>query len=216
MKRVRLLTDRLVIRALPPSAAGRVARFHSESWHFHRQWEPHRREEYFQAPTQRRILRGEAASDAILHLWLLLRDPGRPEGTRQSGTRGVGASTRGRGRRTGWRRLPIVGSVTLSSITGGFFRNCFLGYKIDARYARRGFMREALLATLDYAFDEMELHRVEANVMPRNRPSLELVRGLGFREEGLAREYLEIQGRWEDHIHMVTLNYEWRENRGGA
>ncbi|MFW5688264.1 MAG: GNAT family N-acetyltransferase [Spirochaetota bacterium] len=194
MRNAILVTDRLIIRDLPPAAGERVARVHTENWHFHRQWEPHRPQAYFTASVQRRILRAERRSDSMLHLWLLLRDE-----------HGPGSSPR-----ASWRRLPIIGSVTLSSIGMGFFRNAFLGYKMDARYTRRGYMREALLAVLELAFLDLGLHRVEANVMPRNAASLGLVGGVGFREEGLARAYLQIQGRWEDHVHMVMLREEWK------
>ena len=125
----------------------------------------------------------------MLHLWLLLRS--------------------GEGPRT-WRRLPLIGSVTLSGIVYGSFQNAFLGYKMDARYVRRGYMKEALATVMDYAFGELELHRLEANVMPRNTASLALLRSLGFREEGLAAAYLQIQGVWEDHLHMVMLREQWR------
>jgi [ribosomal protein S5]-alanine N-acetyltransferase len=193
MRGVRLTTERLLVRDLPPLAAGRVAQFHRENWDFHRQWEPYRRGEYFRAPLQRRILRSEAAADAALHLWMLLREP---EGARCSRS---------------WRRMPIVGSITLSSIIRGSFANCVLGYKVGAPYARRGYTREALCAVIDHVFASMKLHRIEANVMPSNLPSLELLRGLGFREEGLARRYLRIQGVWEDHLRMVMLCDEWCE-----
>jgi ribosomal-protein-alanine N-acetyltransferase len=59
---------------------------------------------------------------------------------------------------------------------------------------------------VDIAFMELNLHRLEANIMPRNKASLKVVEKLGFHHEGLARRYLHINGQWEDHIHMVKLN----------
>lgn len=125
----------------------------------------------------------------MLHLWLLLRW-------------GEGARN--------WRRLPLIGSVTLSSIVYGSFQSAFLGYKMDARYVRRGYMKEALATVMDYAFGQLQLHRLEANVMPRNTASLAVLRSLGFREEGLALAYLQIQGVWEDHLHMVMRREQWQ------
>lgn len=55
-------------------------------------------------------------------------------------------------------------------------------------------------------FDDMKLHRIEANIMPKNKQSLKVVEKLGFYDEGLAYKYLKINGKWEDHIHMVLLN----------
>ncbi|MFW5742011.1 MAG: GNAT family N-acetyltransferase [Spirochaetota bacterium] len=198
MKGVTLRTERLILRDLPPRAAGHVARFYRENWDFHRPWEPHRDARYFEAAAQRRILSAERRSDAMLHLWLLLRQG--------SGHR----------RAIRWRGPEVIGSVTLSAIVRGSFQSCFLGYKMDARYTRRGYMSEALVAVLDYAFSAARMHRVEANVMPVNVASRGLLDTLGFREEGRARDYLRIQGRWEDHIHMVMLADEWYARPGTA
>ena len=59
---------------------------------------------------------------------------------------------------------------------------------------------------MDYAFGPLALHRVEANIMPRNQASLRVAEKCGFQPEGLARRYLCINGVWEDHLHMVRLN----------
>lgn len=229
MKGVTLRTERLIVRDLPPLAAGRVARFHRENWDFHRPWEPHRHPRYFAAASQRRILAAERRSQSMLHLWLLLRagepepQPGATVGGDDAADRGPeapaasghAASPAGRGV-IRWGRLPVIGSVTLSSIVRGFFQNCLLGYKMDARFVRRGYMSEAVAAVLDYAFSTAELHRVEANVMPGNAASRGLLDGLGFREEGCARKYLKIQGTWEDHLHMVMLRDEWTGPASGG
>ena len=188
MRGVRLETERLVVRDLPPGAARAVARFHRENWDFHRRWEPLRTHDYFTPRVQRRILRAERRADGIVHLWMLLS-----------------GAARG--------RAEIVGSVSVSSIVRGFFQSCFLGHKVDARYARQGYTREALVAVLDYVFSELGLHRVEANVMPANEASQALLRSLGFREEGRSRAYLRIQGVWEDHLHFVMLEERWHKNR---
>ncbi len=100
----------------------------------------------------------------------------------------------------------IAGMVHLSQISRGVFLSCFLGYHMDQDFLRKGYMTEAVAAVVDYAFGPLGLHRVEANVMPRNLPSLSLLRKLGFEEEGLARDYLKICGQWEDHLHMAKRN----------
>jgi len=66
-------------------------------------------------------------------------------------------------------------------------------------------MREALVAVLRLAFGPLRLHRVEANIQPRNRASIDLVRSLGFRREGYSRRYLKIGGRWRDHERWALL-----------
>jgi ribosomal-protein-alanine N-acetyltransferase len=96
--------------------------------------------------------------------------------------------------------------ISLSGISWGAFRSAHLGYKLDRRRVGQGLMREALEKVITYVFQERGLHRIEANIMPRNSRSLALVEALGFVSEGLARRYLNINGVWEDHVHMVILN----------
>jgi ribosomal-protein-alanine N-acetyltransferase len=67
-------------------------------------------------------------------------------------------------------------------------------------------MTEAVKAVVDYGFNTLALHRIEANIMPRNIASLRVVGKLGFINEGLSKKYLKINGQWEDHIHMVIFN----------
>ncbi|MNZ76776.1 putative ribosomal N-acetyltransferase YdaF [compost metagenome] len=102
----------------------------------------------------------------------------------------------------------IIGSIALSNIVMGVFQSCHLGYKLDEQEQGKGIMTESLRPIIDYAFQELSLHRIEANIMPRNKGSIRLVEKLGFYNEGLARKYLKINGVWEDHIHMVLLNEE--------
>lgn len=100
----------------------------------------------------------------------------------------------------------IIGVISFSQIIGGCFLSCFLGYSLDGNETGKGYMTEALYRAIKYVFDEIALHRIEANIQPENTPSLNLVRRLKFREEGLARKYLKIDGEWRDHLHMVLLN----------
>ena len=96
--------------------------------------------------------------------------------------------------------------VALNNVVWGSFCSCFLGYKLDKDWLRQGLMSEAVKECVRIAFEELGLHRIEANIMPRNIASLGVVRRCGFVEEGLARKYLKINGVWEDHLHMVKLN----------
>lgn len=100
----------------------------------------------------------------------------------------------------------IIGFVALNNIVWGAFRSCFLGYALDRDWLRRGYMTGAVALAADYAFRCLGLHRIEANVMPRNGASMGVLEKNGFQNEGLARAYLNINGVWEDHIHMVKLN----------
>lgn len=100
----------------------------------------------------------------------------------------------------------VVGSIGLNDVVWGAFCSAFLGYKLDTAYTGKGYMTEAVRLVVEYAFTQLGLHRIEANVMPRNTASLRVVEKNGFVPEGLARKYLKINGVWEDHLHMVKLN----------
>ncbi|MGH0053437.1 MAG: GNAT family N-acetyltransferase [Sphaerochaetaceae bacterium] len=104
----------------------------------------------------------------------------------------------------------IIGNVTLSNIVRGPFQSCFIGYKLDEAMINNGYITEAIGAVIEIAFHDLELHRIEANIMPKNRRSIRVVEKLGFTCEGLSKDYLKINGIWEDHAHYVLLNSEMR------
>jgi len=105
----------------------------------------------------------------------------------------------------------VVGVVGLNEIVGGAFQSCFLSYKIDHTLWGRGLAPEAIDYTVGWAFRTLGLHRVEANIMPRNTASLRAAEKAGFLREGLSRQYLRINGVWEDHLHLVRINGHWKE-----
>jgi [ribosomal protein S5]-alanine N-acetyltransferase len=107
----------------------------------------------------------------------------------------------------------LFGVFTISQIVRGSFQSAYLGYYGHARYARQGYMREALKIVLDHAFGPMGLHRIEANIQPGNAPSAALALGAGFRLEGFSPRYLLIGGRWRDHERYAITVEEWRERR---
>lgn len=107
----------------------------------------------------------------------------------------------------------IVGVFSISEIVRGLFKSAYLGYYAFAGAAGRGLMSAGLALVLDAAFNEIGLHRVEANVQPDNRRSLALVRRAGFVREGYSRRYVRIAGRWRDHVRMALLVEDWRARR---
>ena len=107
----------------------------------------------------------------------------------------------------------IIGAINLSQIFRGGFQNAYLGYYIGAPYAGRGYMTEALRLMLRYAFGELMLHRLEANIQPRNHPSIALVKRAGFSREGFSRRYLKICGRWRDHERWAIIAEDWKAMR---
>src|SRR5581483_4411211 len=85
-----------------------------------------------------------------------------------------------------------------------------LGYWIVDPFARQGLMTAALPLVLDFSFDRLRLHRVEAACLPTNLPSRALLLRAGFRQEGYARGYLMIDGKWQDHLLFAVLREDWR------
>jgi [ribosomal protein S5]-alanine N-acetyltransferase len=106
-------------------------------------------------------------------------------------------------RETGSKR--VVGVINLSEIVGGVFQSAYLGYYGNIEFGRKGLMTEALRAAVGFAFGELGLHRLEANIQPENVASIALVRRLGFQKEGYSPRYLRIDGVWRDHERWALL-----------
>jgi [ribosomal protein S5]-alanine N-acetyltransferase len=99
----------------------------------------------------------------------------------------------------------LAGQVTIDNIVRGALRSGYLGYWIDRAVAGRGMASLAVALVCDHAFGQVGLHRVQADIRPENGPSQRLVERLGFRQEGLLRRYLDIDGDWRDHIAYALL-----------
>jgi ribosomal-protein-alanine N-acetyltransferase len=102
----------------------------------------------------------------------------------------------------------LVGKIALSGIMRGAMYSAYLGYWMAADMQGRGLVTEGLQAVLDFAFGPAGLHRVQAAIMPRNPRSLRVIEKLGFRREGYAERYLQIAGKWEDHIVFARTREE--------
>ena len=104
----------------------------------------------------------------------------------------------------------LAGVINVSGIMYGFFKSAYLGYYAFLPHAGLGLMRAALVKVIDTAFQDLRLHRLEANILPENKRSLDLVQGLGFRLEGFSPRYLKVCGRWRDHERWAILSDEWK------
>ena len=113
----------------------------------------------------------------------------------------------------------LVGRANFTRFTRGAFHACTLGYQLGRRHQGHGFMTEALRLAIDYVFDELLMHRIEANHLPDNPRSANLLARLGFSKEGYAKDYLLIDGRWRDHVLNSLTNPHWENSppigRGG-
>jgi [ribosomal protein S5]-alanine N-acetyltransferase len=104
----------------------------------------------------------------------------------------------------------LVGGLVLASIRRGVAQAGSLGYWIGLPYAKRGYMTSALRALVPAAFDVLRLHRLEAACIPANVASIRLLEKIGFQREGYAREYLCINGTWQDHLLYARLRDGFR------
>lgn len=100
----------------------------------------------------------------------------------------------------------IVGVININEIVAGAFQSGFLGFYGSAKFAGQGLMTEGLQLAVKYAFEELGLHRLEANIQPANMASIKLVRRIGFQKEGFSPKYLFIDGAWKDHERWAIIN----------
>ncbi len=105
----------------------------------------------------------------------------------------------------------ILGGFNINEMAHGCFQSAYLGYWISDAHKGQGYMTEAMQIGLQVAFGPVGLHRVEANIMPRNAASMRVVEKLGFRREGLSARYLKIAGVWEDHVRWAMTIEDWQE-----
>ncbi len=110
----------------------------------------------------------------------------------------------------------LMGAITLDNIRRGPAQMANVGYWIGPDYARRGYMLEALLAVRAYAYDRLDLGRIEAACLPENAASRGLLERAGFVREGMALAYLQIAGRWRDHVLYAHLREDRRDEKQGA
>lgn len=176
-------TERLILKVLEEKDALQVLDYYMRNRDFLEEWELRRPKEFYTVEAQAEQLRKdfrEFEEKRALRLWIYKK----------------GDTVNNR----------VLGAVAFNNIVFGAFLSCFLGYKLDRDEVNKGYITEAIRKGIEIVFKEYGLHRIEANIMPRNSRSLRVVEKLGFYNEGLAYSYLKINGHWEDHIHMVLLN----------
>ncbi|MGZ0039472.1 GNAT family N-acetyltransferase [Paenibacillus ottowii] len=164
----------LQIRLLQVSDAERLLEIRRENFDFFKPYEPERPEIYFTLEEQARLI-----------------------------SNGLEAAQAGQGYMFGLfltENNKLIGRMELSGVARGPFQNANLGYLVDPAYHGQGYATSAVKDIVHYVLNELELHRIQAGVMPRNKPSHRVMVKAGFRREGLALNYLKINGVWEDHV----------------
>ncbi|MEO1436247.1 MAG: GNAT family N-acetyltransferase [Bacteroidota bacterium] len=176
-------TERLILRTLEPSHGPILLRYYRENEAFFRPWLPAFDDDFISLGFQTmRLAYDKKAYDRGSKINLYLFQKTEKE-TKQ-----------------------LIGDISFSNIIRGVFQSCFVGYKMAESANGKGYMTEALAHSIEYIFREYNLHRVEANIMPRNHASQAVVKKLGFKQEGYSEKYLKINGRWEDHLRFALLN----------
>lgn len=174
------LTQRLILRSLEIDEADLYLDYLVRNKDFLAEWEPQRNEEYYKLKNAENILQQKIFENETkkgVHLFLFLKD-----------------------------EKYLIGSISISNILWGAFLSCFLGYKLDKDYINKGYITEGIEEVISICFNDYRLHRIEANIIPRNAASIRVAEKLGFEYEGTSKKYLEINGKWEDHHHYVLLN----------
>ena len=173
-------TDRLILNILHQNDADKVLSFYEKNKEQFEPWESERDTNFYTIPYHRLTLSLEynlMLQSKLLRFWIFHQDD--PQ--------------------------TIIGSVNFYSINRGIYSSCQLGYKIDQDHTGNGYALEGVQASMGILFEEHHLHRVEANIMPRNLQSIKLIEKLGFTYEGLAKSNIKINGTWEDHARYAYL-----------
>lgn len=105
----------------------------------------------------------------------------------------------------------LIGTVALSEVERGPLQSCWIGYCLDKYHNGKGYTTEAVRLVVSYAFRELKLHRIEAGVMPHNIRSMKVLEKAGFHKEGIARQNVKINGKWEDHQTFAIIHEEEEE-----
>ena len=176
-------TERLVIRLPTPQDVQITVEFYKSNREHLQKWEPTRDDEFYtEEYWENRLKQAEESvrADRAYSFYLFLKHTNR-----------------------------LVGIISLENIERMAFQNGRLGYKVDAHFEAQGLMREGMAAVIGYAFDMLDLRRLEANVIPENKRSLGLLKRLGFREIGLDEEYLVINGHVSAHVLTSLTKPRW-------
>ena len=102
--------------------------------------------------------------------------------------------------------IQLIGEININNIQRGVVQSCSIGYWISEKKMGLGLMSEAITLIKKFSFDDLELHRIEAACLQKNERSLNTLKTNQFNVEGLAKKYLKINGKWQDHILLSCIN----------
>jgi len=165
--------------------------------------------------------RVRTSNEEWLTPWEPRSSPGRPDVVRDARAFASRCGARAREQQLGtgygfgiFVNGDFAGEINVSSIRRGPLQSGDVGYWIAREHAGHSYMSEALVAILRFGFEQLRLHRLEIDIIPRNHRSRRVVEKLAIREEGVALRLVEINGTWEDHLRYAMTAEEWTERRG--
>lgn len=179
-RKITIKGSNIEIRLLTPENAVDVYEYYIRNKEYLRPFEPLRDEEFYTLPYHRKNLIEEYRQ-----------------------------FLNGRGATFGiYRNNSFIGKIRISNIVEGVFKSAIIGYSIDKNEQGKGYMKEAVRLVCDFAYEDLELHRLEASTLVSNLKSQSVLRGCGFKELGLNEKYLFINGEWSDHLTFYKTNEE--------
>lgn len=180
-----LETQRLILKTSNRRMLKDIMDFHIRNKEFFRQWEAEKSADFYTKRYQLGIIRAEKEQIRAysgIDFWLYDKE-----------------------------NNFLMGKVSIFGIMGGNYSNCMAGYKLDEAYVGKGYMQEALDEVVRFMFEDVNIHRMEINIMPRNVRSIHVAEKLGFAAECESREFVEVNGVWENHLRFVKINEHWKK-----
>ena len=174
-----LETEHLRLSVLRKSEGARACEYFLNNREFHRQFSQTHSDDYFTVSMQKKYLAFDCASfldGTLVPLWITVKGSDK-----------------------------LIGRVSFFNFAYGGMMSCACGYHLDKDETGKGYMTEALRASLAFVFDEYKMHRIEAFILPENEPSINLVKRLGFHYEGQRKSYMHINGKYRDHEAFYLL-----------
>ncbi|MBY7913238.1 ribosomal protein S5-alanine N-acetyltransferase [Vibrio fluvialis] len=175
----------IILRTAEFDDAARISNYFTVNRDYLKPWEPKREEAFFsELGWQQRLIKLSELHKMSLGFYLLIIDADSDE---------------------------MLGTISFSNISRFPFYACNVGYSLAEQAQGKQIMTRALKMACDYMFNEQNLHRVMASYMPHNKRSEAVLQRLGFVHEGQAKDYLLIDGQWQDHNLTSLVNPNWKE-----
>lgn len=178
IKTLRLNGDGIALEVLTPGHAEKLLKYYLRNEKYLKPFEPDRDEDFYTLEAQKRIISDEYKEYL----------------NGEAVSMGI------------FKGENLIGKIRLSSVIYGVFKNAFIGYSIDETEQGKGYMKQAVKLLCKYAFDYMDLHRIEASTLTDNIKSQRVLISSGFKEVGKSEKYLLINGKWRDHLIFALID----------